>query len=143
MRIVQTVETLCKKHDTRNPFELAKRLNINVTFEPLGSVRGFYARSFRHRVIHINVDLHEQQQLFTCAHELGHAIMHPNLNTLFLKTNTFFHVNKFETDANRFAVHMLYHDDFFKEMKDFTIHQVAACLNLPVSLVEYRLRSIK
>lgn len=143
LSIAQTVETLCKKYDTRDPFEITRQLNIMLELEPLGTVRGYYAFSFRQRVIHINENLYEEQQLFTCAHELGHAIMHPNLNTLFLKSSTYFSVNKLESEADRFAIQMLYTDEYLKDFGECTINQIASCLNLPEQLVEYRLKSIK
>ncbi|WP_412055234.1 ImmA/IrrE family metallo-endopeptidase [Bacillus altitudinis] len=43
-----------------------------------------------------------------CAHELGHALLHNESNTPFLKRNTFFSTEKIELEANFFAMHLLF-----------------------------------
>lgn len=47
----------------------------------------------RIKMIHINDHLDETLQRFTCAHELGHALLHHDINTTFLKAKTFFSTN--------------------------------------------------
>ena len=84
--------------------------------EKLGSVQGFYNQCFRHKFIHINQDSSEEKQRFTCAHELGHAILHPEANSPFLRENTLFSIDKMEVQANRFAVDLLFSD---YELQDY------------------------
>jgi len=62
-------ENICKKYNSRDPFEIAERRNIIVVYEPLGSIRGYYSKSLRQKFIHINQDLARQQALFTCGHK--------------------------------------------------------------------------
>ena len=77
---------LCRKCDTRDPFTIAAKLGIRVLHEPLGSIRGYYSRTHRIKFIHINQDLSKERQRQVCAHELGHAILHPKSNhALFCK----------------------------------------------------------
>ena len=45
-----------------------------------------------------------------CAHELGHIILHPDVNTSFLMRRTLFSVDKIEQQANRFAIGLLMAD---------------------------------
>lgn len=142
MDIKGIVNRICKKYETRNPFEIAGLMNIVVLFEELGSIRGYYQHCYRHKFIHINSELTEQQQTFTCAHELGHAIMHPNLNTPFLREHTFFNLNKLEIEANQFAAQLLYTDNDFEPYLQFPISQISQCLNLSESLVEYKINNI-
>ena len=142
MDIRQRVESLCRKHQCRDPFQLCREKNILVLYEPLGSVRGYYSYSYRSKVIHINQQLDEAQQRFTCAHELGHAILHPNANTPFLRMNTLFSVSKLEEEANRFAVCLLYPQEWLKrEFDGCSSLQVAESLKLPRELAEYALKS--
>ncbi|RPF48224.1 uncharacterized protein DUF955 [Hydrogenoanaerobacterium saccharovorans] len=143
MDIKGIVNRLCKQHDARDPFEIAKTMGISIVFEQLGTIRGYYQHAYRQKIIHINCDIDERQQFFTCAHELGHSILHPNLNTPFLRERTFFSVNKLEIQANRFATELLYPDESFKEFLCFTIPQIAQCLNLSESLVEYKIKSLQ
>ncbi len=138
MDIRKTVERLCRRHQTRDPMVICRELGILVLFEPLGSVRGYYSRSHRFRVIHINQDLEERQQRFTCCHELGHAILHPQANTPFLRANTLFSINRLEVEANRFAVCLLYPEDYLRrEFEGCSVMQLAESLKLPPELAEY------
>lgn len=108
MDIKKLVSQLIRKHDTCNPFQLAERLGIAVVFEPLGSIHGYYSRSHRSKVIHINEKLSCEKQISTCAHELGHAIKHANANSAFLKSNTLSPMSKIESEANEFMIELLF-----------------------------------
>lgn len=134
------IDNLCKKYYTSNPFELAKRLNIIVLFEDLGTINGYYNTIFRQKFIHINCNLDEHQQRFTVAHELGHAILHPKANTPFLCENTFFSVGKLEREANLFAVQLLISNDDLKEYKECSISQLASIFGIHEKLIELRLK---
>ena len=141
MTIKEMVESLCRRHDTRNPFDLCRSLGIIVLFEPLGTVRGYYSQSHRFKVIHINQDIPEERQLFTCAHELGHAVMHPKANTPFLREHTLFSVNKLEIEANRFAVCLCYPAAYIsREFAGCSLCQIADALQLPTDLIDYTMR---
>ena len=132
----ETAATIATKHGTRDPFRLCKALNIIVLFEPLGTVRGYYSKSHRFKVIHINQNLPEQKQLFTCAHELGHALMHPNACTPFLREHTLFSVDKLEVEAC-----LCYPPNLLaEEYEGCTTTQIAEILNLPLPLIEYTLK---
>ena len=90
--IAKIVRQLQRKYDTTSPFEIAGQRKINVYYEPLGSIRGYYTCFCRVKSIHINTDLDDDKQLFVCAHELGHAVLHPKSNTPFLQENTLFYM---------------------------------------------------
>jgi len=83
-----------------NPYELAEALGIMIILEDLGAINGYYSQILCLKQIHINHNLSKHMQTFTAAHELGHAILHPNANTPFFKNNTFFVVSKMEKEAN-------------------------------------------
>jgi Zn-dependent peptidase ImmA (M78 family) len=142
MQVKDIVESLCRKYGTRNPYELADYKNTIVLFEPLGSIRGYYNRLYRQKMIHINSDMSSQEQRFTCAHELGHSILHPGSNTLFLRINTFFPIGKFEREANYFAIDLLISDDELKEYLDYSIPEIAACFHVSEELMQYRINEL-
>ena len=73
----------------------------------------------------LNCNLTENDERFVLAHELGHAIMHENLNTPFLTENTLFSKNKFEREANTFAIELLVPDAEIIEHTELTIVQLA------------------
>lgn len=135
----ELIKKLHKKYRTTNPLELAEYLNITVLFENLGTINGYYNTAFRQKFIHINSNLENHKQKFTIAHELGHAILHPNANTPFLRENTLFSVNKLEREANLFAVYLLISDDDLKEYKEFTISQLSSIFGIHERLIELRL----
>lgn len=116
MTIKKKVGQLVKKHGTNDPFELVKVLGIIVVFEPLGDSLGYFSRFNRTIIIHINESLPYEKQLTTCAHELGHAILHSDLNTAFLKSNTYYHTSKIEQEANEFMLELL-----FNQVNEYSI----------------------
>ena len=109
------VKDLKEKCKTNDPFEIATIQNIQVVPWNLHKeINGFYKYDRRNKYIFVNNNLSEEMQRFVCAHELGHAILHPRANTPFLRANTFFSVDRIEVEANTFAVHLLVHDEDFK-----------------------------
>lgn len=96
------IETI-KRYKTADPFEIANARNIIVRFLPLGQTYGFYLRSTRQQIIHINSDIEEFKWPFICSHELSHSIIHPNSNTPFLDRRTLISKGKIESQANAWA----------------------------------------
>jgi Zn-dependent peptidase ImmA (M78 family) len=138
--IRKKTNTLKKKYGTNDPFDIAKYLGIKVIFEPLGSISGYYNKQLRMKQIHINHDLSDHDQLFTCAHELGHAIMHPDANTPFLRKRTGLLVSKMEIEADKFATELLIDDEVFLEFQEFTTDQIARALGYNEELIKLRLK---
>lgn len=131
MRIKQIVLRLVKRYKTNCPFQLAAHKQILVRIEPLGAIFGYFHTYRRVPMIHVNRNLDMPLQRFVCAHELGHAILHPKINTPFLRANTLFSVDRIEREANEFAVELLMPDEVLKEMGYHTIHEAAAACGVP------------
>jgi len=143
--IQKKVSELYKKYNTKNPFELAKLLNITVLYEELGEINGYYNSYVREKMIHINNNLDYKKQLFTCAHELGHAIIHPNSSTPFLRKNTLFSINKLEMEANQFAMDLLINDSEFKELLEdhlWSTYQLSNYFGVDLEIIEYKLKRL-
>lgn len=132
---------LTKKYGTYDPFELADALKISVIYEELGSIKGYYNKPLRMKQIHINHNLNEHMQRFTCAHELGHAILHPNASTPFLRSKTFLSIDKLEIEANQFAIELLIPDQIILENSNLTIEYFSRLLGYEQALIELRLKS--
>lgn len=139
-RIKNTVNKLYRLHGTRNPFILAEELGILIMTEPLGALNGYYTKKYRIKVIHINNDLSESERRFACAHELGHALLHPDANTPFLTKYTYLSVDKYEIEANKFALELLIPDELLLEYQDCTIDQVARAMGYQKNLIELRMK---
>ncbi|RKI27848.1 ImmA/IrrE family metallo-endopeptidase [Bacillus thuringiensis] len=133
MNIKEYALKIVEKHATTNPFEIAKRKNIIVLFEDLGNTLGFYNTYKRFKFIHINNQINEILQRFVCAHELGHALLHPKANTPFLRNQTFFSVDRFEIEANTFAVELLLTDEMISAYEDtrLSIQEIAEIHGVP------------
>ena len=104
--IDEKIEKLVNVYETRNPFRLAKELNVVIAFEDLGEIYGYYNQFKRVKMIHINVNSSDMQQRNTCAHELGHSILHPEENTPMLSKQSIVSELKIEKEANYFAVNL-------------------------------------
>lgn len=108
MTVKETVLNLINKHGTSDPFKIAESMGIEVIFESLGSSMGYFSCLYRTAIIHINDNLSYEKQLLTCAHELGHIILHPEINTAFLKANTHYPHTRYEHEANTFMIELLF-----------------------------------
>lgn len=138
--IKNKVEELIKKYKTNDPFEIAAAKHIRVYKEPLGSINGYYNKYVREKMIHINCDLTGYKNFFTCAHELGHAIFHPDANTPFLRDNTLFSINRLEIQANTFAVFMTIPEDILMPYNGLTLKQISCAEGIPVEALKLRFK---
>ncbi len=132
--IQKEVTTLIQKYRTNDPFLLAECLNIHVLFRFLHQqINGFYKYEKRNKYIVINKSLSDQLQKFVCAHELGHAVLHKDINTPFMRNYTFFSVDKIEVEANTFAVELLMPNSSLYELQDtnLTIYEAAELYGVP------------
>ena len=120
MDIRLKVLNLIVKYRTKNPFKLAKKLNIEILIEDLGEVRGLFKKILRRKFIFINSNLSEFDRLLVCCHELGHAILHSSSEYQFLIDNTsLLRRSKLEDEANLFASWLLFPSDDVVEELEF------------------------
>ena len=134
--------SLVRKYRTRDPFRLADALGYVVIRTPLQGIRGFYQYVQRCYVIYIDSALEELEARFVCAHEIGHALMHRGYNRIFLDSHTYFPTNKYEIEANRFAVDFLYDDEDLLDFLEHPAQLAADSMGVSTELAEYRLQSI-
>ncbi len=143
MDVNNIVSRLVRKYSTRNPYDIAECLGIKVLYEELGDINGYYNKPLRMKQIHINWNLDDPMKRFTCAHELGHAIIHPDVNTPFLRRHTGLNINKYEIEANNFAACLLIPDEVILENYHYTTDQLARLLGYEKALIELRLKSYR
>ena len=136
--IKKLVSYYVKKYNTRNPFELAEHLNVQVQFGDLGSRSGCYMFLKNHKCIFLNEKLNEIEMRIVMAHELGHAILHRKENCYFIRNKTFLLTSKSEIEANTFAAELLLPDEIFLDNKDFTIVQIARMTGYSEDFVKLR-----
>ena len=134
-------EMLVRRCGTRNPFEIARQLGVEVLFcSDFGSMKGMYRVVRRNRFIFINDSLTPQMQHIVCAHELGHDQLHRDLaKTGALQEFMLYDMTtKPEYEANIVAAEILLDTD---EVLDYVYHygytseQIARAMGTDINLV--------
>lgn len=138
MCIKRRVSQLVRKYQTRDPFEMIKGMNMILVHYPLEGVRGFYQYFQRNNIIYLDERLSETEQRFVLAHELGHMFLHKKANAIFMDTRTQFNTNKFEKEANTFAIELLVPDTEIAENPDLTLGQLARMTGYSEELLKYK-----
>lgn len=106
-QIIDAVEKVIKKYGTSNPRVIAENMGVIINYCSLGETIGFTMYNRRQRFININSDSSEPDQEFGLSHELGHIILHNDLNTPFYKKNVPLNqLTQKEREANEFAIYL-------------------------------------
>lgn len=138
MDIKSEVRKLIKLHETNDPFKIARYKKIKVLFEDLGSMWGYHNYDSRFHFIHINQRLDEKDQIFACAHELGHVLFHPTKSMTFLRNTSICPPKGIEHTAHTFAVELLMSDQLLREYPDHSIYALAKMVGIPEKLVNLK-----
>jgi Zn-dependent peptidase ImmA (M78 family) len=135
--IQQAAKKLIKKHHTNDPLQICELENINVTIATLPQqIKGFYTKLFHLPFIFLNDRLSHYEKRVVCAHELGHYILHPTTNTLFVQENTLLATSKLEHEADLFAAHLLIPDNKQSLHQTMTAEQIAFEYEVTIELVK-------
>lgn len=140
MKIKKLVDQITHQHGTRDPFRLAQSMNVIVQHLPLGSTLGFTVTYKRIPVIVINDTITDGLASFVCAHELGHILLHKNINTPWLKRHTFYSIDKYEREANTFAVELLLSDEHIEDFQQINFSNLATAMGIPSHLADLKIR---
>lgn len=140
MDIKKRADFLANKHHSRNPFEIIKGLNVILIFAPLVDIRGFYQYFQRNNIIYIDENLPYHEQVFVCAHELAHMLLHKKSNALFMDSRTFMNTSRYENEADEFAINLLIGDDMLLEYQDCTTAQLSRIYGYAEEFIKLRLK---
>ena len=113
-RILKKSQYLIEKFGTRDPFEIAERLGYYVKLINAKKQKGFCKILLNNYFIFINANMSPQMQRMTCAHELGHLLLHRDAlkNQIFLAEMELFDItDRRELEANQFAASLLLDDE--------------------------------
>ena len=127
-----------KKYNTRNPFELADYLGVEVQTGQLGESSGFYVFLKNHKCVFLNEDLEEHERTLVMAHELAHSIMHRKENCYFIRNKTLMLNSKMEIEANTFAAELLIPDDLIYENPGMNSTQIARLVGYDEKIMEFK-----
>ena len=127
-----------KKYNTRNPFELASYLGVEVQTGQLGERSGFYMFLKNHKCVFLNEDLEEHERTLVMAHELAHSIMHRKENCYFIRNRTLMLTSKIEIEANTFAAELLIPDEIIMGNPGLTKAQIACLAGYDERIMEFK-----
>lgn len=140
MDVKAIVESVTKKYGTRSPHELASLMNIQLHQSELGDIRGYYIKMFRIKQIYLNCNLERHESEYVLAREIGHAVMHPDSNTPFLRESTYLSVSRLEIQADKFAIELLVPNTLILEYWQYSVEQIARLTGYAEELIELRLK---
>lgn len=124
MKIEEKVSDLISKYNEHNPFKLAEALGVYIEYHNLGKVYGYHTKYRRVSIIRINGNLTYEKQLFACAHELGHHVLHPDVSAPFLNEKTLFSTSKIETEAHIFALELLFFNQYIIKENELELYGI-------------------
>ena len=134
-------EKLVKRCGSRDPFEIARQLGINVMLcDNFGSLKGMYRVIKRNRFIFLNNSLDENMLRIVCAHELGHDQLHRNMakTTPIHEFMLYDMKSKPEYEANIVAAEILMDsNEVLRYIYEYgyTAEQIASAMSTDINLV--------
>ena len=148
--ICEAVKKLQTRYEEPDPFRLCRLMGIKLLYQQLGkeedAIKGFYLECKRIKTITVNSDLPSVIQRIIVSHELGHAVLHRKSGVhAFHEVGLFDESTAFEKDANLFAAEYLLRDeDVLATLNsDTTFSSAAACLYVPMELLDFKFRVMK
>ncbi|MBR4283062.1 MAG: ImmA/IrrE family metallo-endopeptidase [Clostridia bacterium] len=131
--ILNKAYELYKKFDTCNPLRLCEYLGINLMYSDLPPVTdGIYFTVRDNQVILVNQNISREKARYVIAHELGHALLHPDQNYMFMANRTLMKTGRYEIEADYFCVSLLLCDILKNNQVDnMTSLELAKMAGLP------------
>lgn len=136
--IKQLVNYYVRKFNTRNPYDLARYLNVEVQVGELGSRAGCYMFLKNHKCVFLNEDLEENEMRLVMAHELAHSIMHRKENCYFIRNKTLLLTSKMEIEANTFTAELLIPDELILENPGISADQIARIAGYDKKIMNFK-----
>lgn len=130
--INKIVIDLKKNYRSNSPYDLCRDLHIEIekvdpNYYLLASKKSIYFRNFYDKeIIFIRNDLYGCDEEFTLRHELGHALLHPDVCC-----SRHINTGKIDKQADYFALALSGIILDVIELKDMTLQQIASCAKVP------------
>ena len=146
--IVKIVDNLIKQHETRDPYRIAKDLNIYILYRNFTQQRGAYKVILKNRFIFLQNDLPPVTEQIVLWHEIGHDILHRNEAVRaggFKEFNIFdMRDNRMEYEANVFAAQASLPDETFLEyiQRGYDIQQIARSMDSDINLIALKVDTL-
>ena len=140
LSIVRIADQLCKKHGTRDPYELADALGIHILYRPFKEQKGAYQVILGNFFIFLKEGMDDALERIVLLHEIGHHVLHRKMTDarVFQEFNIFnMRENRMEYEANIFAAQIsLPDEEVLAYIRDgYDIQQIACEMNSDINLV--------
>jgi Zn-dependent peptidase ImmA (M78 family) len=152
-RLFSLPRDLIITHETRDPFRLAELLGFYVRFINTKRQKGFCTNILNNYFIYINENMSPQMQRMTCAHELGHVLLHKDHLgrdgqghfKKIVEMELFNITSHTEYEANLFAANLLIDEEDVREMvyAGEDIVTIASSLDVNVNLLAIKLAEMQ
>lgn len=140
--IIEAVEKLVKKYDTKDPYELCRALGIKIHFYNMEKkLKGFFFYQSRQKNIVIDSNVNEVLERILIAHELGHAVLHTKIAMMkgFQEMEVLDGSSLEEDEANFFAAELLLDDnEVLENLSEYSFFETAQRLFVPAALLDYK-----
>lgn len=142
--IYDRVQALVDKYQTRDPEELAARLNIKIKYmADTERLLGMYKVLLKNRYIFLPGNIGHLKNT-VLAHELGHDQLHRDYckeGAGFHESKLFNPTNQYEIEANIFAAHLLIRDeDIYEYLREgLTDRDLALKLGVDINLLNLKI----
>lgn len=138
------VGELIAEYDDADPFSLLQAMGVKTFLLPMEGINGIYKTIHEIPMVFINNNLSENEIRFVAAHELGHVVLHGELNRFFMDRYTLMRSSIYEQQADLFAVCLLhpFPEDVIEDGDSF--ERLSHKLGVSVDLAHaYYIESIK
>lgn len=137
----EIVNGLIETYETNDVYEICDILNIEIVRDSKKkSPKSYFSRNnLGDEFIFLNESLCVIEEKALIAHEIGHAILHPEINIAYYSSNDFVGKNKLERQADYFAAELLLYDIDFSEylLGGQTKRDLAHAVNVSEKLLNY------
>ena len=140
--IIEKADKLFKQYRTRDPFKIAKAMDIELVVKELGALKGFYKTIYGIPFIFLNRALDKKTARIVLAHEIGHHVLHKEFAAFgFEETSLFSPASRREYEANLFAAEFLIPDGDISEALEYgsTLADVAITLSVSEDFASLKL----
>lgn len=144
--IIDKANEIIEECGTRDPFKIAKYLNISVKFLPM-EAKGFYYADPNIKLVTLQENMLSALTRSVMAHEVGHDVLHGEEGQEVVFIDDGINLNNIRTDieANLFASALLIPADELKELiftNQYDIYQIAGCFDVDPNLVAFNINKL-
>lgn len=127
-RIKETVKRLKMLYSGLSLEDILLERNIvRLYLDNNDLTKGVYTRVNGIQIIFINSNLCDFERRMVLAHELGHAVLHPDVDFSDIKKIDEVTLAKYEFEADTFASEILLDDDLLSKYPNCSVSDIARC----------------